>query len=70
MISLSKPISIDVNATGDQEFDRRTGLDLLTATARLWHSLGHHDATGSSASTGLPDRMITGPSRTTTCTRT
>jgi len=35
-----------LDATGDQEFDRGTGLDLLTATARLWRSLGHHDAAG------------------------
>jgi hypothetical protein len=56
MISLPKSISIDVDATGDQEFDRRTGLDLLAATARLWHWLGHHDATGSFRVDG-----VTGP---------
>ena len=32
-----------VDATGDQQFDGSTGLDLLVATARLWCSLGHHD---------------------------
>jgi alpha,alpha-trehalose phosphorylase len=34
------------DATGDTEFARATGMDLLTHTARLWRSLGHHDATG------------------------
>jgi len=35
-----------VDATGDTEFDRGPGMDLLTHTARLWYSLGHHDADG------------------------
>ncbi len=35
-----------VEATGDEVFERDTGLDLLTATARLWRSLGHHDHQG------------------------
>ena len=35
-----------VDATGDVEFERDTGMDLLTHTARLWRSLGHHDAAG------------------------
>jgi alpha,alpha-trehalose phosphorylase len=35
-----------VDATGDDKFDATTGLDLLVHTARLWFSLGHHDATG------------------------
>jgi alpha,alpha-trehalose phosphorylase len=35
-----------VDATGDDQFDAGTGLDLLVHTARLWHSLGHHDAAG------------------------
>jgi alpha,alpha-trehalose phosphorylase len=35
-----------VNATGDDAFARTTGLELLVATARLWQSLGHHDADG------------------------
>ncbi len=30
-------------ATGDDEFGRRVGIDLLVATARLWMSVGHHD---------------------------
>jgi alpha,alpha-trehalose phosphorylase len=35
-----------VDATGDDEFERGAGMDLLTGTARLWRSLGHHDAGG------------------------
>jgi alpha,alpha-trehalose phosphorylase len=35
-----------VNATGDDDFERDTGLELLVETARLWHSLGHHDRHG------------------------
>jgi alpha,alpha-trehalose phosphorylase len=35
-----------VDATGDEDFGRGPGMDLLTHTARLWRSLGHHDANG------------------------
>ncbi len=35
-----------VAATGDVDFEREVGLELLVATARLWRSLGHHDAKG------------------------
>jgi alpha,alpha-trehalose phosphorylase len=35
-----------VDATGDWEFERTIGLDLLVGTARLWRSLGHHDLRG------------------------
>ncbi|MER6089700.1 glycoside hydrolase family 65 protein [Streptomyces bluensis] len=35
-----------VRVTGDTDFERRTGLELLVETARLWHSLGHHDSGG------------------------
>jgi alpha,alpha-trehalose phosphorylase len=35
-----------VAATGDEEFERTTGLELLVETARLWRSLGHHDVEG------------------------
>jgi alpha,alpha-trehalose phosphorylase len=31
-------------ATGDDEFERGAGIELLVATARLWRSLGHYDA--------------------------
>jgi alpha,alpha-trehalose phosphorylase len=43
-------------ATGDEEFERDTGLELLVETARLWRSLGHHDAAGNFRIDG-----ITGP---------
>ncbi len=33
-------------ATGDEEFAADVGLELLVETARLWRSLGHHDAEG------------------------
>lgn len=35
-----------VAASGDVEFERGPGLELLVETARLWQSLGHHDAEG------------------------
>ncbi len=35
-----------VDATGDWEFERTIGLELLVGTARLWRSLGHHDHGG------------------------
>src|SRR5262245_13333050 len=35
-----------VNATGDIDFERETGLELLVETARLWMSLGDVDANG------------------------
>ena len=34
------------SATGDETFEREVGLELLVETARLWRSLGHHDAEG------------------------
>jgi alpha,alpha-trehalose phosphorylase len=33
-------------ASDDQAFEREAGLELLVETARLWRSLGHHDARG------------------------
>jgi alpha,alpha-trehalose phosphorylase len=33
-------------AADDEEFEREVGLELLVETARLWRSLGHHDAGG------------------------
>ena len=33
-------------AADDGQFDRDIGLELLFETARLWRSLGHHDASG------------------------
>jgi alpha,alpha-trehalose phosphorylase len=35
-----------VDLTGDEKFEQHEGMDLLTHTARLWRSLGHHDAAG------------------------
>jgi len=35
-----------VQATGDFDFEREVGLELLVETARLWRSLGHHDRHG------------------------
>jgi alpha,alpha-trehalose phosphorylase len=35
-----------VDATGDEDFAQGPGIELLTHTARLWRSLGHHDAQG------------------------
>jgi alpha,alpha-trehalose phosphorylase len=35
-----------VHATGDEKFERVWGLELLVETARMWRSLGHHDAVG------------------------
>jgi alpha,alpha-trehalose phosphorylase len=45
-----------LNATEDEEFAQGPGLDLLVATARLWRSLGHHDARG-----GFRIDGVTGP---------
>ncbi len=33
-------------ASEDDSFEREVGLELLVETARLWRSLGHHDAAG------------------------
>ncbi len=35
-----------VNATGDTDFHREVGCEMLIETARLWMSLGHADAAG------------------------
>jgi alpha,alpha-trehalose phosphorylase len=35
-----------ISMTGDTDFDRGPGMELLTHTARLWRSLGHHDPRG------------------------
>jgi alpha,alpha-trehalose phosphorylase len=35
-----------IDVTGDEEFERAAGMELLTHTARLWRSLGHHDPLG------------------------
>jgi alpha,alpha-trehalose phosphorylase len=43
-------------ATGDEDFEAGPGLDLLVETARLWRSVGHHDAQG-----GFRIDGVTGP---------
>jgi alpha,alpha-trehalose phosphorylase len=43
-------------ASDDEAFERETGLELLIETARLWRSLGHHDAAG-----GFRIDGVTGP---------
>jgi len=35
-----------VRATADVEFEKEYGLEILVETARMWRSLGHHDAAG------------------------
>ena len=45
-----------VDATGDEAFVKEVGVELLTQTARLWRSLGHHDAQG-----GFHIDGVTGP---------
>jgi alpha,alpha-trehalose phosphorylase len=35
-----------LDTTGDEDFGRRQGMELLVHTARLWRSLGHHDGEG------------------------
>ena len=45
-----------VAATGDEEFEEGPGFDLVVSTARLWRSLGHHDAQG-----GFRIDRVTGP---------
>lgn len=45
-----------VEATGDAQFDRDIGIEILVETARLWRGLGHHDARGAFRIEG-----VTGP---------
>ncbi len=45
-----------LHATGDSEFEATVGLPLLSATARLWYSLGHFDRVG-----GFRIDGVTGP---------
>jgi alpha,alpha-trehalose phosphorylase len=35
-----------LGATEDKDFEQGPGLEMLVATARLWRSVGHHDAEG------------------------
>ena len=64
-----------VNASGDQEFMNREGVDLLVETARMWADLGfwrEHGASAAGPSTcmGSPDRTSTRRWSTTTCSPT
>ncbi|HEV2760882.1 MAG TPA: glycosyl hydrolase family 65 protein, partial [Acidimicrobiales bacterium] len=45
-----------VDATGDEDFERDVGHEILVETARLWRSLGHHARDGSFRIPG-----VTGP---------
>jgi alpha,alpha-trehalose phosphorylase len=45
-----------VEVTGDDEFERACGIELLVESARLWTSLGHHDDLGRFRISG-----VTGP---------
>lgn len=44
------------HATGDEDFERESGLELLVETARVWRSLGHYDPHG-----GFRIDGVTGP---------
>jgi alpha,alpha-trehalose phosphorylase len=35
-----------LEVSGDEDFERQVALEILVETARLWRSLGHHDAAG------------------------
>jgi alpha,alpha-trehalose phosphorylase len=43
---IAEAVTRYVDATGDEDFARGQGMDLLVHTARLWRSLGHHDNEG------------------------
>ena len=45
-----------ISTTGDDDFEREVGLELLVETARFWRSLGHHDDQGNFRIDG-----VTGP---------
>jgi alpha,alpha-trehalose phosphorylase len=45
-----------VAVSGDEDFERDFGLELLVETARMWRSLGHHEAAGAFRIDG-----VTGP---------
>jgi alpha,alpha-trehalose phosphorylase len=45
-----------LTATGDEVFEREVAVELWVETARLWRSLGHHDASGAFRIDG-----VTGP---------
>jgi alpha,alpha-trehalose phosphorylase len=43
---IANAVVLYLDASGDAEFARAEGFDLLVHTARLWRSLGHHDGEG------------------------
>jgi alpha,alpha-trehalose phosphorylase len=43
---IADAVSRYMDATEDEAFEREVGLELLVETARLWRSLGQHDAAG------------------------
>ena len=43
---IAAAVVIYLDATDDEEFEREVGLPILIETARLWRSLGQHDASG------------------------
>ena len=53
---IANAVSRYAHAAHDPEFERGPGLELLVETARLWRSLGHHDAAGAFRIDG-----VTGP---------
>lgn len=53
---VSDAVARYLHASDDTEFDRDCAVELLTETARLWSSLGHHDVHG-----GFRIDGVTGP---------
>jgi alpha,alpha-trehalose phosphorylase len=43
---IAAAVVLYVDASGDEEFARAEGTELLVQTARLWRSVGHHDGDG------------------------
>jgi alpha,alpha-trehalose phosphorylase len=43
---IASSVILYVRATGDEEFAREAGVEILVETARLWRSLGHYDVEG------------------------
>ncbi|NUU25698.1 MAG: glycoside hydrolase family 65 protein [Streptomycetaceae bacterium] len=43
---IARAVERYVRATGDADFERDYGMEILVETARMWRSLGHHDAEG------------------------
>ena len=70
---ISYAVSKYVDATGDEDFLLRDGIDILVQTARMWADLGFwaiQRRRARSTSTGSPGPTSTRPSSTTTCSPT